>query len=67
MKTMLLAACLAAPWLPIQDAPSPAGPEIGASAPRFRLNDQDGNARAVGGAGELWTVVAFYPKALTGG
>jgi peroxiredoxin Q/BCP len=67
MKTALLAACLAAPWLVIQADPAPTGPEVGAPAPSFRLNDQDGNARAVGGAGKLWTVVAFYPKAMTGG
>lgn len=42
--------------------------EIGGEAPDFRLNDQDGKAarlqdlRASG-----WTVLAFFPKALTPG
>jgi hypothetical protein len=71
MKTLLLAACLAAPWLVLQDAPAPAGPEagheVGTAAPSIRLNDQDGVAQAVGGAAEDWTVLAFYPKAMTGG
>ena len=67
MKTLLVAACLAAPWLVLQDAPAPAGPEVGTAAPSIRLNDQDGVAQAVGGAAGDWTVLAFYPKAMTGG
>ena len=68
MKTLLAAACLAAPLLLIQKGPEPAaGPEVGKTAPAFRLNDQDGAIHAVGGEAEQWTVLAFYPKALTGG
>lgn len=67
MKTLLLAACLAAPWLLPQGSSKPAGPEVGSPAPSIRLNDQDGVAQAVGGAVEDWTVLAFYPKAMTGG
>jgi len=67
MKTLLAAACLAAPLLLLQDAPEPARPELGQAAPAFRLNDQDGAIHAVGGEADQWTVLAFYPKALTGG
>jgi peroxiredoxin Q/BCP len=67
MKTMMLAACLAAPWLVLQTPSTPAGPEVGKPAPSFRLNDQEGVAQAIGGKGERWTVLAFYPKAMTGG
>ena len=44
-------------------------PGPGARAPRFRLNDHNGNRTAVGGEseGDRWTVLAFYPKALTPG
>jgi peroxiredoxin Q/BCP len=67
MKTMLLAAFVAAPWLVLQTPSTPAGPEVGKPAPSFRLNDQEGAAQAVGGKGERWTVLAFYPKAMTSG
>jgi peroxiredoxin Q/BCP len=44
------------------------GPEIGARAPDFRLNDHEGKARALGELrGDRWLVLAFYPKAHTGG
>ncbi len=42
-------------------------PKVGDVLPQFRLNDQDGQAVAVGGAADHWTVVAFYPKAATAG
>lgn len=44
-----------------------ARPKVGEPAPAFRLNDHTGQATAVGGAAQGWTVVAFYPKALTPG
>ena len=46
-----------------------AGPRPGQPAPTFRLNDHNGNATSVGGPREdgRWTVLAFYPKALTPG
>ena len=43
------------------------GPEVGQPAPAFRLNDHNGNAASIGGEKDTWTVVAFYPKALTPG
>ena len=43
-------------------------PEVGAAAPAFSLNDNTGKAVQVGGAATTsWTVLAFYPKAMTGG
>lgn len=40
---------------------------VGDKAPAFVLNDQEGKLVRVGGKSEQWTVIAFYPKALTGG
>ena len=60
-----LAAGSALLWF--QDAEAPTRPEIGKPAPAFRLNDHTGQAASVGGAADTWTVVAFYPKALTPG
>jgi hypothetical protein len=46
----------------------PTGPEIGKPAPAARLNDHTGVARRVGPGGpKEWTVLAFYPKAMTPG
>ena len=69
MKTLSIAAlCVAAPLLLVQEPdPQPMLPEVGSKAPAFRLNDQDGEVHAVGGEHAQWTVLAFYPKALTGG
>jgi cytochrome oxidase Cu insertion factor (SCO1/SenC/PrrC family) len=42
--------------------------EVGAEAPDFRLNDHEGNGvRLSSFRGKKWVVLAFYPKALTGG
>lgn len=42
--------------------------EVGADAPDFRLNDQDGKAvRLSDLRGKKWAVLAFFPKAMTGG
>ena len=44
------------------------GPQVGAKAPAFRLNDQEGKARTLDELrGKGWFVLAFYPKAMTGG
>ncbi|MEM6673481.1 MAG: redoxin domain-containing protein [Planctomycetota bacterium] len=40
---------------------------VGDVAPAFTLNDQEGELVQVGGASDDWVVLAFYPKALTGG
>lgn len=40
---------------------------VGDPAPAFTLNDQAGSVVTMGGEREDWTVLAFYPKALTGG
>ena len=70
MKLLLVATALAAPLFLVQDAPPrDAAPvaEVGKPAPSFRLNDQEGEIQEVGGKHAQWTVLAFYPKALTGG
>ena len=47
---------------------APAGAEVGKPAPSFQLNDDAGKLVEVGGAAtKTWTVLAFYPKAMTGG
>ena len=45
----------------------PSEPEIGKPAPAFKLNDHTGKMVTVGGASKAWTVLAFYPKAMTPG
>ena len=49
------------------EKPAPKGPEVGKPAPTLRLNDHLGRAATVGGKAEHWTVLAFYPKAMTPG
>ena len=46
---------------------SPPPPQVGDAIPALRLNDDHGDAIALGGERETWTVLAFYPKALTPG
>jgi len=42
--------------------------EVGAEAPDFRLNDQEGRGvRLSEFRGKSWVALAFFPKALTGG
>jgi peroxiredoxin Q/BCP len=70
MKHSLLALALAALGsLFLQDSGGEPGgpPKVGDPAPSFRLNDQDGHATRIGGPRERWTILAFYPKALTPG
>ncbi len=40
---------------------------VGDAAPLFTLNDQKGQLASLGEELEGWTLIAFYPKALTGG
>ena len=68
MKLTPLVLALASSLLFFQQAESgPKAPELGKPAPGFRLNDQTGKAVRIGGKSETWTVVAFYPKAMTPG
>ena len=39
----------------------------GDAAPLFTLNNQKGQLVSLGAEPEGWTLIAFYPKALTGG
>ena len=67
---MKLLASLLASTLLLTQATTPTadkGPELGKPAPTFRLNDQTGQAHTIGGKSRAWTVVAFYPKAMTPG
>lgn len=65
MHIQILAAFLfVLPALPAQGDPFP---EIGKPAPVFTVKDHEGKDVTVGGKSKTWTVLAFYPKALTGG
>ena len=71
MKLRLLPLSLAA-FLPLllqqgTDDDRPAPPEVGKAAPTLRLNNHLGEAVSVGGKNENWTVLAFFPKAMTPG
>ena len=72
MKLLLASCLLASGLVALQGSrPTAAAPEVGKSAPTVRLNDQSGDAHVIGAprksGDERWTVVAFYPKALTPG
>jgi thioredoxin-dependent peroxiredoxin len=55
-------------WSTARGGDAPTGPEVGKPAPAFRLNDHTGKAVEVGGAATTgWTILAFYPKAMTAG
>ena len=69
--TSVLLACVTA-VLVVQDADQkaqkgPQPPKVGELAPTFRLNDHMAQAVSVGGKSDRWTVVAFFPKAMTPG
>ncbi len=75
MRLVLSVVVLCLPLLAQTPHPGPApGPtpkvataEVGKAAPSFRANDETGAMTKVGGAAKTWTVLAFYPKASTGG
>jgi len=69
MKNVPIALLLTSALLLAQDeeTPGPRPPEVGDPAPAFRLNDQEGKLLSIGGESDMWTVVAFYPKAMTPG
>lgn len=65
---MLLCLPLAAQNPKTEPAKAPqAVVEVGKPAPRARVNDETGAMTTLGGASKTWTVLAFYPKASTGG
>lgn len=67
MKALLLLPFLALLPLTRQDAAAPKMPEVGKPAPALRLNDHKGNIVTLGGKTKNWSVLAFYPKAMTSG
>jgi cytochrome oxidase Cu insertion factor (SCO1/SenC/PrrC family) len=72
MRIAVVAAALliaAAAFAQDKEKPMPAKlVETGAEAPDFRLNDHMGNGvRLSSFRGKKWVVLAFYPKAMTGG
>jgi cytochrome oxidase Cu insertion factor (SCO1/SenC/PrrC family) len=71
MRNWVLAGALAALALggaAMAQSKEKAGVEVGAEVPDFRLNDHEGKAvRLSDFRGKSWVVLAFYPKALTGG
>ena len=62
-----LVAFLSGPLQQGQQQRGPKVPQVGDRLPAFRLNDHEGNAVKIGGKSKGWTIVAFYPKALTPG
>ena len=67
MKAFLLVSFLALLPLTRQGAPASKLPEVGKPAPALRLNDHKGNIVTLGGKTKNWSVLAFYPKAMTSG
>jgi hypothetical protein len=69
MKTAFLASVLAMLLFGLQSKTEqkPVPLKIDAAAPSFRLNDHKGQTVAIGGQQDHWTVLAFYPKAMTPG
>ncbi|MFT4843356.1 MAG: hypothetical protein ACJA0V_001722 [Planctomycetota bacterium] len=73
MRSVLTAVLLCLPVMAQTPKPVPAPApkavvaEVGKAAPSFRVNDDTGAMTEVGGEAKTWTVLAFYPKASTGG
>jgi peroxiredoxin len=69
MKLTYLSVAAAAVLLSLQDSGGDrvVVAEVGKPAPVFRLNDHEGRVVTIGGESDLWTAIAFYPKAMTGG
>jgi peroxiredoxin Q/BCP len=72
MKILTCSALLALVAL-VSQAASPAQggapkmPEVGKPAPAIRLNDHTGKIVTLGGPTKNWSILAFYPKAMTSG
>jgi len=69
MKTLALVTLAALLTLSVQDASKSAAkmPEVGKPTPAVRLNDNTGKIITLGGKTQNWSVLAFYPKAMTSG
>ena len=50
-----------------QAAPQPAGPGVGAPAPAFELQGSDGKTHKLSDLKGKTVVIAWFPKAFTGG
>jgi peroxiredoxin Q/BCP len=64
LAAVLIAACFAAA---VGAAPAAAGPETGAAAPAFKLQDQTGRWHTLDEYRGKWLVLYFYPKDKTSG
>ncbi len=67
---ILILAALPLAWQQDEQKQSPPPPKalvVDQAVPSFRLNDHTGKAVNVGKKADQWTVLAFYPKALTPG
>lgn len=64
IRTSLAFLLASSPTLFAQGDPLPV---VGEPAPVVTVKDHDGKDVTVGGKSKTWTVLAFYPKALTGG
>jgi hypothetical protein len=72
MKLSTCSALIALVALAAQEAGSSGArpaklPEVGKPAPPIRLNDQSGKIVTLGGKAANWSVLAFFPKAMTPG
>jgi len=68
MKHPLLALFLALPALMgLAQKKEDPFPELEKPAPTFRLNNHEGELAKVGGPRRHWSVLAFFPKAMTPG
>ena len=63
----LLALAALGPMAQENKTPKAKVAKVGEPAPLFRLNDQAGKGTSIGSESEQWTVLAFFPKAFTGG
>ena len=67
LRTLLVLMLSIAPCVLLADAPTAAVPQIGATAPDFKLQDQKGDWHTLAQHRGQWVVLYFYPKDFTPG